>query len=188
MIPGGLEKKASDYENFDEFDDDDDDEDEGFVFDFVDKSKEKYTSLTLSNEINTYNTLNNCENSPQKNNKFQEEEEDWDREEKFIEPLDTNKNKLITKSDIKSSVFYDYKNKFIVDQSEILLKELKNAIASCNLDKVIYFFETNKLDVNCKLSNSNWIPLMYSVSCGNYTITKYLIENGADYNFEDGKF
>ena len=181
MIPAGYEKpKANGKFIFNDSDIDDfgdEEEDEGFVFDFVEKSKAtsgKLNSLTLSN-TNTY-----------------DDGEDWDRDDENSQRrVKLIKNtKLNTNSNQSSSGYTEttnrIQNKFVYNEKEIILKDLHSAIVSNNLERVISIIETNKLDVNSKLK-SDWIPLMYSVAQGNYEITKYLIDNGADINFEDGK-
>lgn len=82
---------------------------------------------------------------------------------------------------------YEINNNYFLDDSEFILDDLKYAITAKNLDQVKQLITDHKLDINCMLK-SNWIPLMYAVSCGSFELTEYLVKNGANVNFSDGIF
>ncbi len=85
----------------------------------------------------------------------------------------------------KDEIVYEVDNKYFYDEKKYVLDDLQHAIINKNLQLVKEIFEKNDFDVNCKLK-TNWIPIMYAVSVGNYEITEYLINKGADIYYDDG--
>lgn len=182
MIPGGYEnthykKSKLDKDKFfqcggDYYDDDDEenfDEEEGFVFDFVSSNTK---SLQSKHEADKQQSI--TANLPVKNDSA------WDEEDNN-RPNDADRS---TKN--KSKIVYELNNNYYFDESQYILDDLKNAILNRNLTNVQNLMQKHNLDVNCVLK-SNWTPMMYAVTCGALDIVEYLVENGADVHFSDGK-
>lgn len=99
----------------------------------------------------------------------------------------TELNNIEKDSDEKTSLVYEVNNNYYCDEAEFALDDLKDAILNKNLNLVKEIMEKFEIDVNCPLK-SNWIPIMYAVSCGSYELTEYFIDLGADINFDEGTF
>ncbi|CAF0769908.1 unnamed protein product [Brachionus calyciflorus] len=118
-----------------------------------------------------------------------------DEEEGFVFDFNQKKNSNKEVNDVEewdchdatNSIKYEVNNNYFCDDAEYVLDDLKNAILSQNLNLVKEIIEKNNLDINCTL-DSNWIPIMYAVSCGSYELTEYFIEKGADYNFDEDSY
>lgn len=128
--------------------------------------------------------------------------DDFDDDDEFV--FDFNQNKKLNNSNQyagssskennlvaefnkpkNGKLTFEVNNNYFFDESEYILDDLKNAIVNKNLNLVKNLLEKHSLDVNCTLK-SNWIPIMYAVSCGSFELTEYLVNNGADINFSDG--
>lgn len=86
----------------------------------------------------------------------------------------------------QSDIVYHLNTSYYYSEFDFIVDDLKNALLNKNLNLIRLLFDKHNINANCKLK-TNWVPLMYSVSCGSYEITKFLIEKGADVKFEDGK-
>jgi len=87
--------------------------------------------------------------------------------------------------DPKYEAVYEVDNNYFYDDKKFILDDLQHAIINSNLQLVKEIFDKNNFDVNC-IMKTNWIPIMYSVSVCSYEITEYLINKGANINYDDG--
>lgn len=141
----------------------DDDEDEGFEFDFNDnvrKSKVNSAAPGADGKKAMFDMTTGGGN-------HQDDDDDWD-DHPFIE---------VSQSNLKS---------YEVDPSEIILKEVNSAIQSGDAQLLSQIITSHNLDINQTL-RSNWTMLMHAVAAASWNCCKYLIENGADVNFDEGK-
>ena len=95
--------------------------------------------------------------------------------------INSNETKIVKLSDI----VYQLNTSYYYNEFDFIVEDLKNALLNRNLNLIKFLFDKHNINVNCKLK-TNWVPLMYSVSCGSYEISKFLIEKGADVKFDDG--
>ena len=169
MIPAGFETKNG-KNNF-MFDEDDEEFEDEYEFDFG-------SNKQPVNNIKTY--------SPQKMN---ENNYKFGTSNAFsgfglqASASSNSEEKIVKQSDI----VFKLNKTYYFNEFDFMINDLKSALLNKNPVLVKSLFDKHNINLNCKL-NSNWTPLMYSVSCGSYEITKFLIEKGADVKFEDGNF
>jgi ankyrin repeat protein len=165
MIPAGFEKKNGFIFDDDYYGGEEDD----FEFDFGDRKN-----------------FNNNEHADKERPKPIENE----KNSQFGTKLDAKK-KLSNNEDAskkkESEILYKLNTSYYYNDFDYIIDDLKSAILSKNLSLTQTLFEKHNLNVNCKL-NTNWIPIMYSVSSGSFEITKLLIEKGANVHFNDDTF